>query len=140
METKSLNNAAQSGGNNVDWKGDFTRCCAVRIRHHHLFILDDPWKLRTSHGYDSNNGVDRYESLLLALVCSRVDSWLHNNQILAAQGMKGEVPPDFWEQQTGDVPAVKPDDLKNVWRLFGDMEARNPGQSGAAGDSVYKRL
>jgi hypothetical protein len=54
--------------------------------------------------------------------------------------MKGEVPPDLWEQQAGDVPAVKPDDLKNVWRLFGDMEARNPIQSRAAGDSVYKSV
>jgi hypothetical protein len=41
----------------------------------------------------------------------------------------------MWEQQAGDVPAVKPDDLKNVWRLFGDMKARN---AGAAGDGVYK--
>jgi hypothetical protein len=51
--------------------------------------------------------------------------------------MKDEMPPDLWEQQEGDVPAVKPDDLKNVWRLFGDMEARN---AGAAGDNVYKSV
>jgi hypothetical protein len=54
-----------------------------------------------------------------------------------AEPKKGEAPPDLWEQQTGDVPAVKPDDLKSVWRLFGDMKARN---SGAAGDSVYKSV
>jgi hypothetical protein len=129
-----------SGGNDVDWKGDFTRCCAVRIRQHHLCIHDDPWKLRSSHGYDSNNGVDRYEYLLLALVCSRADCRQRNNQILAVWVMKGEVPPDLWEQQTGDVLAVKPDDLKKVWRLFGGIEARNPGQSGAAGDNVYKSV
>jgi hypothetical protein len=50
-----------------------------------------------------------------------------------------EVPPDLWEQQTGDVPAVKPDDLKNVWRLFGEM-GRNPGQSRSAGENVYKSV
>jgi hypothetical protein len=51
--------------------------------------------------------------------------------------MKGEVPPDLppdlWEQQTGDVPAVKPDDLKSVWRLFG-------GQSRSTGENVYKSV
>jgi hypothetical protein len=69
----------------------------------------------------------------------RVDSWLRHYQT-AVWLMKGEVPPDLWEQQTGDVPAVKSDDLKNVWRLFGDMKAHNPGLSGAAGDSVYKSV
>ena len=54
--------------------------------------------------------------------------------------MKDEMPPDLWEQQEGDVPAVKPDDLKSVFRLFLDMEARNPGQSQAAGGSVYKSV
>jgi hypothetical protein len=52
--------------------------------------------------------------------------------------MNGDAPPpDLWEQQAGGVPAVKPDDLKNVWRLFGDMEAR---QSEAAGENVYKSV
>jgi hypothetical protein len=63
-----------------------------------------------------------------------------NAVIHLAEPKKGEAPPDLWEQQAGDVPAVKPDDLKSVWRLFGDMNARNPGQSGAAGDSVYKSV
>ena len=66
-------------------------------------------------------------------------SMLHvgNAVIHVAEPKKGEAPPDLWEQQTGDVPAVKPDDLKSVWPLFGDMRARN---SGAAGDSVYKSV
>jgi hypothetical protein len=83
--------------------------------------------------------VDRDERLLLAVAGSRIDSWLRNNQ-MAVRLMKGEVPPDLWEQQAGDVPAVKPNDLKNVWRLFGGMKAHNPGQSEATGDSVYKSV
>ena len=63
--------------------------------------------------------------------------YLGNAVIHVAEPKKGEAPPDLWEQQTGDVPAVKPDDLKSVWRLFGDMKARD---SGAAGDSVYKSV
>ena len=113
-------------------KRNSTRCRAVRSRHHHLCMPDDPWKLRTCHGYDSAHGVDRNERLLLAVACSRIDPWLCRYQ-MAVWLMKGEVPPDLWEQQTGDVPAVKPDDLKNVWRLFG-------GQSRASGESVYKSV
>jgi hypothetical protein len=62
------------------------------------------------------------------------------NAVIRLAEPKGETPPDLWEQQTGDVPTVKPDDLKNVWRLFGEMKTRDPGQSGAAGDNVYRSV
>ena len=51
-----------------------------------------------------------------------------------------ELPPDLWESQEGDVPAVNPGDLRNVWKLFGDVEARTPGQCAAIGNSVYQRV
>jgi hypothetical protein len=77
------------------------------------------------------------ELFAVCLPSGCIDSWLRNYQ-MAVWLVNGEAPPpDLWEQQTGDVPAVKPDDLKNVWRLFGDMEAR---QSGAAGENVYKSV
>jgi hypothetical protein len=51
-----------------------------------------------------------------------------------------ELPPDLWESQEGDVPAVSPDDLKKVWKMSADFEARNPGQCGAIGNSLYKSV
>jgi hypothetical protein len=62
-------------------------------------------------------------------------SMLHvgNAVIHVAEPKKGEAPPDLWEQQTDDVPAVKPDDLKSVWWLFG-------GQSRSTGENVYKSV
>jgi hypothetical protein len=51
-----------------------------------------------------------------------------------------QAPPNLWEQQSGVVPTVKPEDLKSVWQLFADSEARNPGQSVAIGDSVFKSV
>jgi hypothetical protein len=51
-----------------------------------------------------------------------------------------ELPPDLWESQEGDVPAVSPDDLKKVWQVSAEFEARNPGQSGAIGNTVYKSV
>jgi hypothetical protein len=48
-----------------------------------VYVSDDPGTLRTSHRYDSADGVDRDEPLLLAVVCSGVDYWLRNCQILA---------------------------------------------------------
>lgn len=50
-------------------------------------------------------------------------------------------PPDLWAgSQEGSVAPVSPDDLRNVWKLFRDAEARNPGQSGAIGNSVYQSV
>jgi len=71
---------------------------------------------------------------------SHVPALYVGNVVIHLAEPKGEAPPDLWEQQAGDVPVVKPDDLENVWRLFGDMKARDPGQSGAAGDNVYKSV
>jgi hypothetical protein len=51
-----------------------------------------------------------------------------------------ELPPDLWESQEGDVPAVSPADLRNVWKLFRDAEVRNPGQCTSMGDRVYKSV
>jgi len=48
-----------------------------------------------------------------------------------------ELPPDLWESQEGDVPGVNPADLRKVWQLFSDVQARNLGQSGSIGNSVY---
>lgn len=36
------------------------------------------------------------------------------NAVIHLAEPQGEAPPDLWEQQAGDVPAVKPDDLKHV--------------------------
>lgn len=46
-------------------------------------------------------------------------------------------PDDLWESQEGGVPAVKLDDLRNVWKLFRDAEAR---QSGAIGHGIYESV
>lgn len=46
----------------------------------------------------------------------------------------------MWEQRAGDAPAVKVEDLKSVWRLFGDMQAIGPGKSKAAGEIIYKSV
>lgn len=51
-----------------------------------------------------------------------------------------ELPPDLWESQEGGVPAVNPGDLRNVCKLFGDVEARAPGRCAAIGNSVYERV
>ena len=48
--------------------------------------------------------------------------------------------PHWWQQQSGGVPAVKPEDLKSVWQLFADSEARTPGQSVAVGDTVFRSV
>jgi hypothetical protein len=50
------------------------------------------------------------------------------------------VPPDLWESREGDVPAVNPSDLKKVWQLFSDFQARNPGQCGSIGSTVYESV
>jgi hypothetical protein len=47
--------------------------------------------------------------------------------------------PDFWTQE-GDVSAVDPADLRSVWTMFRDVEARNPGQCTSVGASVYKSI
>src|SRR5260370_35784256 len=46
------------------------------------------------------------------------------------------MPPDLWAgSQEGDsVAAVNPADLRNVWRLFRDAQARNPGQCTSVGN------
>ena len=47
---------------------------------------------------------------------------------------------NLWESQEGDAPAVNPDDLKKVWQFCGDFEARNPGQCGSIGSTVYQSV
>jgi hypothetical protein len=54
--------------------------------------------------------------------------------------MPSELPPDLWESQEGDVPAVSPDDLKKVWQLSAEFEARNPGMCGSIGSTVYDNV
>jgi hypothetical protein len=56
-----------------------------------------------------------------------------------AEPKPAELPPDLWESQ-GNVPVVNPDDLKKVSQLFSDFQARNSGQCGSIGDSVYKTV
>ncbi len=52
-----------------------------------------------------------------------------------------ELPTDLWAgSQEGDVPAVNPGDLKKVWQLFIDFQARNPSQSGSIGSTVYESV
>ena len=57
-----------------------------------------------------------------------------------AEPKPAEIPPDLWESQEGGVPAVSPDDLKAVWQMSAEFEARNPGQTGAIGNTVYKSV
>ncbi len=52
-----------------------------------------------------------------------------------AEPRPAELPPDLWESQEGNVPVVNPDDLKKLWQFCGDLEARNPGQSGIINNS-----
>jgi hypothetical protein len=51
-------------------------------------------------------------------------------------------PPDLWAGSgEGDsVAAVSSDDLRKVWKLFRDTQARNPGESTAIGNSVYQSV
>lgn len=57
-----------------------------------------------------------------------------------AEPKPAELPPDLWESQEGDVPAVSPDDLKKVWQMSAEFEARNPGQCGSIGSTVYENV
>jgi len=52
------------------------------------------------------------------------------------------VPPDLWAgSQEGDsVAAVNPADLRNVWRLFREAQARNPGQCTSVDNGVYESV
>lgn len=72
---------------------------------------------------------------------SRVSVMYVGNVVIhLAEPKPAELPPDLWESQEGDIPAVSSADLRNVWKLFRDAEARNPGQCTSMGDSVYKRV
>jgi hypothetical protein len=42
--------------------------------------------------------------------------------------------------QEGEVPAVSPDDLKKVWKVCDEFEARNPDQCGSIGSGVYESV
>jgi hypothetical protein len=57
-----------------------------------------------------------------------------------AEPQPGEPPPDLWESQESDVPAVSAVDLRNMYKLFCEAEARNPGQSGSIGSMVYQSV
>src|SRR6267154_3827350 len=51
-----------------------------------------------------------------------------------------EPPPNLWTgSQEGAVANVSPDDLRNVWKLFRDTQARNPGQH-VMGNSMYESV
>lgn len=47
-------------------------------------------------------------------------------------------PPTFGGKPGEPVPEVDPDDLKTVWRLNRDLQARHPGQQVATGSRVYE--
>jgi len=48
---------------------------------------------------------------------------------------------DFWSAPGHEVAAVNPDDLRNVWRLFRDVQAHTPaGQSGSIDGGMYKSV
>jgi len=51
-------------------------------------------------------------------------------------------PPDLWAGSgEGDsVAAVSPDDLRKVWQLFRDVQARHPGECTSIGNSVYQSV
>jgi hypothetical protein len=92
-----------------------------------LHAVDDKYldvQVLVSHTFGGYEGISHVSTLRVG-----------NAVIHLAEPKEREAPPDLWEQQTGDVPAVKPDDLKSVWRLFGDVKARN---SGAAGDAFTR--
>jgi len=49
-------------------------------------------------------------------------------------------PPDLWTgSQEGAVANVSPDDLRNVWKLSRDTQARNPGQH-VMSNSMYESV
>lgn len=49
--------------------------------------------------------------------------------------------PDLWMgSQEGDVPKVSVDDLRNVWKLFSDVQARHPGEQMILGNDVYNSV
>ena len=54
-----------------------------------------------------------------------------------AEARPAEPPPGLWESQAGDVPAVSADDLKKVWQVSAELEAKNPGH-GAIGNTMYE--
>ena len=51
---------------------------------------------------------------------------------------KAQETPDLWAgSQEGDsVAAVSPDDLRKVWQLFRDAQARNPGECTSIGNMM----
>ena len=57
-----------------------------------------------------------------------------------AEPKPAEAPPDLWESQEGGVPAVSPDDLRKVWTLFRETQARNPSECTSIGDTVYQSV
>jgi hypothetical protein len=57
-----------------------------------------------------------------------------------AEPKPAEPPPDLWESQEGDIPAVDPADLKSVWALMRDTQARNPGLCGTIGSDLYQSV
>jgi hypothetical protein len=49
--------------------------------------------------------------------------------------------PDLWSASGDDVAAANPDDLRKVWRLIRDLQARNPGGQGSIiDDRMYKEV
>lgn len=58
-----------------------------------------------------------------------------------AEPRPAEAPPDMWAgSQEGPVATVRADDLRSVWKLFRDTEARNPGQCTAIGNTVFQNV
>jgi hypothetical protein len=66
--------------------------------------------------------------------------YVGNAVIHLAEPRPAEAPPDLWESQEGGVPTVNPADLKKVWQVSADFKARNPGQSGSIGSTVYQSV
>jgi hypothetical protein len=55
--------------------------------------------------------------------------------------MNEELLSNWAESQMGDsLAAVEVTDLKKVWQVSADFKARNPGQSGSIGSTVYQSV
>jgi hypothetical protein len=55
---------------------------------------------------------------------------------------KGEQPPDLWKSEGDEVAAVDPADLRAVWNLMRNVQARNatPGQCTSISVGGYERV
>ncbi len=63
-----------------------------------------------------------------------------NPVIHLAEPKATEAVPDLWNASGDEVPAVNPDDIRKVWKMMRDVQARNAGQSSAVGSTIYKNV